>query len=67
MYHPESKGALEPFYQTLETMLCTYCLEFEKDWDEGVHMHMFTIRELFRSRLGLVHQNWSFLMLYVVP
>lgn len=33
-------------------MLRTYCLEFEKDWDEGVHMHMFAIREVIQDLLG---------------
>ena len=37
-YHPESQGALERFHQTLKNMIRTYCLDFEKDWDEGVHL-----------------------------
>ena len=51
-YHPESQGALEHFHQTLKTMFCTYCLEFEKDWDEGVHLQMFAIREVVWESLG---------------
>lgn len=49
---PESQGALERFYQTLKIMLRTYCLEFEKDWDEGVHLQMFAIREVVQESLG---------------
>lgn len=47
-YHPESQGVLERFHQTLKTMLRTYCLEFEK----GVHMQMFAIREMVQESLG---------------
>lgn len=50
-YHPESQGALEHFHQTLKTMLRTYCLEFERDWDDGVHMQMFAIREVVQESL----------------
>uniref|UniRef100_A0A8C5DMZ9 Gypsy retrotransposon integrase-like protein 1 n=1 Tax=Gouania willdenowi TaxID=441366 RepID=A0A8C5DMZ9_GOUWI len=51
-FHPESQGALERFHQTLKTMLRTYCLEFENDWDEGVHLQMFAIREVVQESLG---------------
>lgn len=51
-YHPESQGALERFHQTLKTMLRTYCLEFDKDWDEGVYWQMFAIREVVQESLG---------------
>ncbi|CAL9707779.1 unnamed protein product [Knipowitschia caucasica] len=51
-YHPESQGALERFHQTLKTMLRTYCLEFENEWDEGVHLQMFAIREVVQESLG---------------
>ena len=44
-YHPESQGALERFHQTLKKMLCAYCLEHGKDWDEGVHLVLFASRE----------------------
>lgn len=33
-------------------MLRTYCLEFERDWDDGVHMQMFAIREVVQESLG---------------
>lgn len=51
-YHPESQGALERFHQTLKSMLRTYCLEFEKDWDDGVHLQMFAVREVVQESLG---------------
>ena len=51
-YHPESQGALERFHQTLKNMIRTYCLEFEKDWDEGVHLLLFAARESVQETLG---------------
>lgn len=43
---------LERFHQTLKTLSRAYCLEFEKDWEEGVHMQMFAIREVVQESLG---------------
>ena len=51
-YHPESQGALERFHQTLKNMIRTYCLEFQKDWDEGVHLLLFATREAVQESLG---------------
>ena len=51
-YHPESQGALERFHQTLKTMLRTYCVEQEKEWDEGVHLVLFAAREAVQESLG---------------
>ena len=42
-YHPESQGALERFHQTFKTMLRMFCLENEKDWDEGIDLLLFSI------------------------
>ena len=44
-YHPESQGALEGFHQTLENLLKMYCMENEKDWDEGLDLLLFAIRD----------------------
>ena len=51
-YQPESQGALERFHQTLNTMIMTYCLDTEKDWDEGIHLPLFVVRELVQESLG---------------
>ena len=51
-YHPESQGALERFHQTLKNMMGTYCLETEKDWDDGVHLLLFAARESVQESLG---------------
>ena len=51
-YHPESQGALERFHQTLKTMKKMYCIENSKDWDEGVHLLLFAVRESVQESLG---------------
>lgn len=33
-------------------MLRAYCLEFEKDWDDGVHLMFFAVREVVQESLG---------------
>ena len=51
-YHPESQGALERFHQTLKNMIRSYCFDTEKDWDEGIHLLLFAVRESVRKSLG---------------
>lgn len=51
-YHPESQGSLERFHQTLKTMLRTYCTESEKEWDEGLPLLLFAVRETVQESLG---------------
>ena len=51
-YHPESQGALERFHQTLKTTMKIYCHQYEKDWDEGVHLVLFAAREAVQESLG---------------
>ena len=51
-YHPESQGVLERFHQTFKNMLRTYCLDNNKDWDEGVHLLLFAAREVVQDSLG---------------
>ena len=51
-YHPQSQGALERFHQTLKNMMRTFCSEFPKDWDEGVHLLLFAAREAVQESLG---------------
>ena len=51
-YHPESKGALERFHQTLKNMIRSYCFDTEKDWDEGIHLLLFAVRESLQESLG---------------
>ena len=51
-YHPESQGATERFHQTLKNMLKTYCHRTGKDWDEGVHLLLFAVRDSVQESLG---------------
>ncbi|XP_063963929.1 uncharacterized protein LOC135156194 [Lytechinus pictus] len=51
-YHPESQGALERCHQTLKNMLKSYCLETEKQWDEGIPLLLFALRESVQESLG---------------
>ena len=51
-YHPESQGALERFHQTLKNMIRFYCSDTEKDWDDGIHLLLFAVRESVQESLG---------------
>ena len=51
-YHPESQGALERFHQTLKNMIRSYCFDANRDWDEGVHLLLFAVRESVQESLG---------------
>ena len=51
-YHPESQGALERFHQTLKNMIRSYRFDTEKDWDEGIHLLLFAVRESVQESLG---------------
>ena len=51
-YHPESQGALERFHQTLKNMIRSYCFDTNRDWDEGVHLLLFAVRESVQESLG---------------
>lgn len=47
-----SGGALERFHQNLKSMLRTYYLEYQRDWDDGVHLQLFAIWEVVQESLG---------------
>ncbi|KAI3374424.1 hypothetical protein L3Q82_006247 [Scortum barcoo] len=51
-YHPESQGALERFHQTLKSMLRKFCAESNREWDEGLPLLLFAIRETTQESLG---------------
>ena len=44
-YHPEIQGALERFHLSLKNMIRSYSFDTEKDWDEGIHLLVFAVRE----------------------
>lgn len=35
-YHAQSQGALERFHQTLKSLLRSYCVQLDRDWEEGL-------------------------------
>ena len=51
-YHPESQGAIERFHQTLKNMIRSYCFEYKTEWDQGIHMLLFAVREAVQDSLG---------------
>ena len=51
-YHLQSQGTIERFHQTLKTMMRTYCVDCDKNWDEGVHLLLFAIHESIQGSLG---------------
>ena len=51
-YHAECQGALERIFQTLKNMIRSYCFDTEKDWDEGIHLLLFAVRESVQESLG---------------
>ncbi|XP_076061528.1 uncharacterized protein LOC143037281 [Oratosquilla oratoria] len=51
-YHPQSQGVVERFHQTLKRILRTFCLETGRDWDEGVDLLLFAIRDSVQESLG---------------
>lgn len=51
-YHPESQGALERFHQTLKSMLRKFCSGSNREWDEGLPLLMFAVRETVQESLG---------------
>jgi len=40
-YHPKSQGALERFHKLSRA----YCVDTEKEWDEGAHLVLVAVRE----------------------
>ena len=51
-YDPKSQGAIERFHQTLKNMMRSYCLDTEKDWDGGIRLLLFAVRESVQESLG---------------
>lgn len=65
-YHPESQGALERWHQTLKSMLTKYCLETEKEWDEGLPLVLYAIRSTQQESLGFSQKKCCLVEMYVV-
>ena len=48
----ESQGTIERFHQTLKNMIRAHCFEYQAEWDQGIHMFFFTVREAGQESLG---------------
>jgi len=33
-------------------MICTYCLQYEKQWNQGIHLLPFAVKEAVQESLG---------------
>lgn len=51
-YRARSQGALECFHQTLKSILCAYCTELWRDWEEGLPWLMLADREVTQESTG---------------
>ncbi len=51
-YHPQSQSAIERFHQTMKSMLRTFCVERERDWDEEIPLLLFAVRNTTQASLG---------------
>lgn len=59
-YHPESQGALERFHQTLKSMLRKFCTKSNRDWDDGLPLLLFAVRETVQESLGFAPADLVF-------
>lgn len=59
-YHPQSQGALERFHQTLKSLLHAYCVELNRDWEEGLPWLLLAAREVTQSSLGFSPNDFVF-------
>lgn len=53
VHHPQSQGALERFHQTLKSLLRAYCVQLDRDWEEGLPWLLLAAR-------GVVHESTGF-------
>ncbi len=56
-YHPQSQGVIERFHQTLKTIIRTYCVEHQKDWDEQLPLLLLRFGTQCKSPWGSVQLN----------
>ncbi|KAL2082452.1 hypothetical protein ACEWY4_022270 [Coilia grayii] len=51
-YHPQSQGAIERCHQTLKTMIKTFCLQCDSDWDVAMPFLLFALRDAVNDSTG---------------
>lgn len=63
VYYPQSQGALERFHQTLKSLLRAYCVQLDRDWEEGLLWLLLSPREVVQERTGFSfwsQSSWAF-------
>ena len=51
-YHPQSQGALERFHCTLKALLHAYCVELNREWEDGLPWLLLAAREVVQDSTG---------------
>ncbi|XP_069975925.1 uncharacterized protein [Penaeus vannamei] len=51
VYHPQSQGVVERFHYSLKTMIKAFCLETGSEWDEGIDLLLYLIRNNVQESL----------------
>ncbi|KAL2076463.1 hypothetical protein ACEWY4_027927 [Coilia grayii] len=51
-YHAQSQGALERFHSTLKSLLRAYCVELNRDWEEGLPWLLLAARDVTQESTG---------------
>ncbi|XP_048044029.1 uncharacterized protein LOC125266937 isoform X1 [Megalobrama amblycephala] len=51
-YQPQSQGGLERFHQTLKSLLRSYCVELDCDWEDGLSWMLLAIHEVVQESTG---------------
>uniref|UniRef100_A0A3B4TE40 Gypsy retrotransposon integrase-like protein 1 n=1 Tax=Seriola dumerili TaxID=41447 RepID=A0A3B4TE40_SERDU len=51
-YHAQSQGALERFHQSLKSLLRSYCVQMDRDWEEGLPWLMLAARDVTQESTG---------------
>lgn len=61
-YYPQSQGALERFHQSLKSLLCSYCVELDRDWEEGLPWLLLAARGVVQESIGFSPNDlvWSY-------
>lgn len=59
-YHAQSQGALERFHQTLKSLLRSYCVELNQDWEEGLLWLLLSAREVVQEGTGFSPHGFVF-------
>ncbi len=60
VYHVQSQGALERFHQSLKSLLRAYCVQLDRDWEEGLPWMMLAVREVVLESMGFIPNDLVF-------